>query len=74
MKQDFSIIHLACSQCTKKTHCEQCNQELAESVRRIPGVESAEARIREEKLNVSFSGLSEDELIDRLEAIGLMID
>ena len=74
MKQDFSIIHLACSQCTKKTHCEQCNQELAESVRRIPGVESAEARIREEKLIVSFSGLSEDELIDRLEAIGLMID
>ena len=47
VKQDFSIIHLACSQCTKKTHCEQCNQELAESVRRIPGVESAEARIRE---------------------------
>ena len=74
MKQDFSIIHLACSQCTKKTHCEQCNQELADSVRRIPGVESAEARIREEKLTVSFSGLSEDELIDRLEAIGLMID
>ena len=33
-----------------------------------------EARIREEKLTVSFSGLSEDELIDRLEAIGLMID
>lgn len=74
MKQDFSIIHLACSQCTKKTHCEQCNQELAESVRRIPRVESAVARIREEKLTVSFSGLSEDELIDRLEAIGLMID
>lgn len=74
MKLDFSIIHLPCGQCTKKTHCEQCNRELAESVCRIPGVESAEARIREEELTVSFSGLSEEELIDRLEAIGLLID
>lgn len=74
MKYDFSIIHLACSQCTKKTHCEQCNQELAESVRRIAGVANAQAFIREERLIVECENLSEDDLIDRLESIGLMID
>ena len=74
MQYDFSIIHLACAQCTKKTHCEQCNQELAESVRRIASVTDAKAFIRDERLNVECENLTEDDLIDRLEAIGLLID
>lgn len=74
MQYDFSIIHLACAQCTKKNHCEQCNQELAESVRRIAGVTGAEAFIRDERLNVECENLTEDDLIDLLEAIGLLID
>ena len=53
---------------------EQCNQELADSVRRIAGVTDAEAFIRDERLNVECENLTEDDLIDRLEAIGLLID
>ena len=74
MKYEFSIEHVACSQCSKKIHCDQCNQELAESVMRIPGVTRAESFIRDEKLIVEADGLSEDALIDRLEGIGLLID
>lgn len=74
MTYEFSIIHLACSQCSKKTHCDQCNQELTESILRIEGVKRAESYIRDERLIVECENLSEDDLTDRLEAIGLLID
>ncbi len=74
MKYEFSIIHIACSQCSKKTHCEQCNRELSESILRIEGVTDAQSYIRDEKLIVECNGLSENALIDELEGIGLLVD
>lgn len=74
MKYEFSIIHIACSQCSKKTHCEQCNRELSESILRIEGVADAQSYIRDEKLIVECNGLSENALIDELEGIGLLVD
>ena len=74
MQYEFSIIHIACSQCSKKIHCDQCNRELAESVLRIPGVKRVESYIRDERLIIEGENLSEDDLADRLESMGLLID
>lgn len=74
MKYEFSITHIACEQCSKKIHCDQCNRELSESILRIPGVKSVESYIRDERLILDCENLSEDDLADRLETMGLLIN
>lgn len=58
----------------KKIHCDQCNRELSESILRIPGVKSVESYIRDERLILDCENLSEDDLADRLETMGLLIN
>ncbi|MDE7261269.1 MAG: heavy-metal-associated domain-containing protein [Oscillospiraceae bacterium] len=72
MEETLKISYLNCDFCTAKNHCAACGGELAESLVRRPGIESAEVNIPDRTLRVRHS-LGADELEDLLDGMGLLM-
>ena len=72
MEETLKISYMNCDFCTAKNHCAACGGELAESLARKPGIESAEVNIPDHTRRVRHS-LDADALEDLLDGMGVLI-
>ena len=68
---EYEISYLKCQSCTAKIHCEQCAGELKERLLGMGGILRAELDIPARRLQISFSGMDEMDLLDMLEETGI---
>lgn len=69
----FSFVSSKCGFCVGKTHCEDCSHEFEEIVTGM-GCRNVRISTKEQIMELNLNGTDEDDLLDRLECLGVMAD
>ena len=72
MTYTYSVFYNPCQTCTAKIHCDDCDSGIVSALLARGDIESVSINIRRKELAVSTL-MDEDDLIDRLEALGLFV-
>ena len=73
MNHQITFLYLACQTCQAKIHCEQCGEDVTNSLLQMGGVDSVALNMVAKTLTVS-GNISSDDLEMKLEDFGFLID
>ena len=73
MNHQITFLYLACQTCQAKIHCEQCGEDVTNSLLQMGGVDSVALNMVAKTLAVS-GNISGDDLEMKLEDLGFLID
>ena len=74
MTQDYTFTYLSCQACAQRVHCEQCQDQIAEMLLRIRGVQSAQVNMATKTMLIEFDGIDPDEIEEILENAVVFVD
>ena len=74
MTRNYTITYLSCQACSQRVHCEQCQEQIAEMLLRIRGVQSAQVNMAAKTMHIEFEGIDADDIEEILENAGVFVD
>ena len=72
MTYTYSVFYNPCQTCTAKIHCDDCDSGIVSALMARGDIDSVSINIRRKELAVTTQ-MDEDDLVDRLEALGLFV-
>lgn len=72
MTYTYSVFYNPCQTCTAKIHCDDCDSGIVSALTARGDIDSVNINIRRKELSVTTQ-MDEDDLIDRLEGLGLFV-
>ena len=73
MTTEYRFTYLSCQFCVGKSHCEQCQEQIADLLKARPGVLDARVDRPGQVLWVTHDGIDLDELEDAMDAMGVFL-
>ena len=73
MKHELNFFHLACQTCQAKIHCEQCGEELTQSLLKFDGIHAVQIDMVAKSATVDAE-IGEEKIEAYLEDIGLFLN
>jgi len=72
-EQWYDYSYLPCQFCVGKNHCEQCGEEIRQSLLGMAGVKSVEMDVPARRLHLTIKGADPDDIIDQADALGVFL-
>ena len=69
----YDYSYLPCQSCVGKNHCEQCGEEIRQSLLAMDGVAAVEMDVPARRLRLTLKGADPDDIIDRADALGVFL-
>lgn len=74
MVRDYTFTYLSCQACSQRVHCEQCQEQIAEMLLQIKGVQRVEINIVQKAMCIAFENIDADDIEETLENVGVFVD
>ena len=65
--------YLPCQFCVGKNHCEQCGEDIRQSLLGLEGVEKVTMDVPSRKLTLQLNGTHFDDIADQADALGVFL-
>ena len=65
--------YLPCQFCVGKNHCEQCGEDIRQSLLGLEGVEKVTMDVPSRKLTLQLKGTHFDDIADQADALGVFL-
>ena len=69
----YDYSYLPCQFCVGKNHCAQCGEEIRRALMEMEGVQAVELDVPARRLRLYLTGVDPDDIIDRAEAMGVLL-
>lgn len=74
MTRDYRFTYLSCQACSQRVHCDQCQEQIAEMLLRIRGMQSAQINMAAKNMHIEFEDIDADDIEEILENAGVFVD